>query len=154
MVKNYTINQPRELVVIAQDLLNLALESENKNHQALMMALVGDLGVGKTALVKVLAKELGITETITSPTFNIIKLYPVLGEGRIKQLVHIDAYRIENVEEVRPLRLAEFLAEPSNLVCLEWPEKIVSVLPEKYLKVSMTITENEARQVEINTEKI
>lgn len=154
MIKNYIINQPTELRAVAKDLLNLALELENKNPQAVVVALVGDLGVGKTALVKALANKLGITETITSPTFNIIKLYPVLGEGRIKRLVHIDAYRIENIEEIRPLRLTEFLAEPSSLVCLEWPEKIVSALPEQYLKVSMEIIENEARRVEISTEKI
>lgn len=82
----------------------------------LMIELVGDLGGGKTALVKSLAKGLGIKQTVTSPTFNIHRSY--LSPSGIK-LEHFDLYRLED-DEIVFSELAECLEDPKTVVCTEW----------------------------------
>ncbi len=99
-----------------------------------VLALYGDLGAGKTAFVQGLAKAIGIEETITSPTFVLMKRYPIeIGnlklETGITQLVHIDAYRFERANELVSLRWEELLKEPRNLIALEWPERVAAALP-------------------------
>jgi tRNA threonylcarbamoyladenosine biosynthesis protein TsaE len=96
-----------------------------------VLALTGDLGAGKTAFVKAVAKELGITEHITSPTFVIMKMYetPVTNESGFKRLVHIDAYRLESAHELEVLGWNELLADPDALIAIEWPEKVPGTIP-------------------------
>lgn len=83
-----------------------------------VLALSGDLGAGKTTFVRGLARAWGIAEPILSPTFNLYYLY----HGQ-RQLVHMDAYRLEKPEEIHALMLEEFLQSPWCLA-LEWPEKV------------------------------
>jgi len=89
-----------------------------------ILALSGDLGTGKTTLVRGLARGLGITASITSPTYNIYSIH----EGT-RQLVHMDAYRLDSSEDLDPLMLEEFLRSPF-LIALEWPEKVPDFLHE------------------------
>ena len=107
------------------------------------LALHGDLGVGKTTFVQGLAQGFGITDLVTSPTFNILHLYrsrPALHslgeEGRI--LVHLDAYRLENAHQVSELMLEDFLVSPYCLA-VEWPEKIAAALPADAWHLSLGI---------------
>lgn len=97
---------------------------------ATILALSGDLGSGKTAFVKALAAALGITETITSPTFVIEQIY-MLPKGaasaaaaHFDRLIHIDAYRLEKASELERLGWAEIASDPKNIICLEWPENV------------------------------
>ena len=90
-----------------------------------VVGLYGDLGSGKTALTKSIAKHLGVTEEITSPTFVIAKFY----KGKERNLVHIDAYRLEHFSELESLGFKEWAADPKNLVVIEWPEKVQEILP-------------------------
>ena len=96
-----------------------------KNIKTNVIGLYGDLGSGKTALTKSIAKHLGITEEITSPTFVIAKFY----KGKDKQLVHIDAYRLEHFSELESLGFKEWCTDPKNLIVIEWPEKVREILP-------------------------
>lgn len=113
---------------------------------AAVVRLSGDLGAGKTTLVQAIARELGVGEEVTSPTFVIMKQYtlPESSQG-IDMLVHIDAYRIEDPQEMHVLRFEEILKTPHTLVCIEWGERIESLLPTHTIKVdiSSTDTENE-----------
>lgn len=102
------------------------LPSDTKT--ATIIALIGDLGVGKTTFVQSIAKELGVIEPLTSPTFTILKKYET-NALKFRSLVHIDAYRLESVDELRPLQFETLLQEPETLVCIEWADKIASVLP-------------------------
>ena len=112
--------------LIAEQLLAILSPSENG---ATVLALQGDLGAGKTTLTKSLANKLGVIETVVSPTFVIAKFYDV--EKDFKQMVHIDAYRIESLEELAPLGWQTILKQPNTLVVVEWPERISSALPEQ-----------------------
>jgi tRNA threonylcarbamoyladenosine biosynthesis protein TsaE len=104
---------------------------------ATVVALSGDLGAGKTTFVKAIAKVLGVTEQVTSPTFTIMRGYET-SDTRFKALVHMDAYRIENKRELGPLRFDELLTQPSTLFCIEWAEKIAPALPEHISRLTFT----------------
>lgn len=95
--------------------------------RATTLALHGDLGAGKTTFVQTLARQIGVTETVTSPTFVIMKQYTPT--ERYQHLRHIDAYRIEAVEEMEVLGFNAWLLEPGTLICIEWAERIASLLP-------------------------
>jgi tRNA threonylcarbamoyladenosine biosynthesis protein TsaE len=92
--------------------------------QGSVLCLHGDLGVGKTTFVQGLARGLGITESVTSPTFNIFTLHR--GAGRT--LVHLDAYRLDGGAQLDTLMLEDFLVPPWWLA-IEWPSKIADWIP-------------------------
>jgi tRNA threonylcarbamoyladenosine biosynthesis protein TsaE len=88
-----------------------------------ILALQGELGAGKTTFVQALAKALGATRMPKSPTFSMLRTYPVK-RGAIHRLLHVDAYRIENEHDLIPLDLDAELSEPGTILVLEWPENI------------------------------
>jgi tRNA threonylcarbamoyladenosine biosynthesis protein TsaE len=98
------------------------------------LALSGDLGAGKTVFVKGLAEAWGITETVTSPTFNLFTIY----QGR-RNLLHLDAYRLNSADEMEALMVDDFLHSPYCLA-VEWPEKIKEWLPVDSWKFIFDIT--------------
>lgn len=120
---------------------------------AAVIALSGDLGAGKTTFVQVLAKELQISEVVTSPTFTVMKQYAVSSPNSygIKRLVHMDAYRLESLAEAGPLRLAEILATPGTLVCIEWAEKIAELLPSSIIRMDFKSVSEDERLVTITS---
>jgi tRNA threonylcarbamoyladenosine biosynthesis protein TsaE len=116
-----------ELPVIARNTLE-ALSTRPKKTTATVLALKGDLGAGKTTFTQALARELGVSVAVQSPTYVLMKSYAPSG-GRFERLVHIDAYRLEAPEEFSALRPEEFLSDPKVLVIVEWPEKLGTLLP-------------------------
>jgi tRNA threonylcarbamoyladenosine biosynthesis protein TsaE len=118
-----------------------------KKESACVIGLTGELGAGKTAFVKELAKDLGVAHEITSPTFVIMKSYPITKHPFLKTLTHIDAYRIESDDEMRVLGFDAILGDKDRLVCIEWPEKIQNILPEDILPVTLNITDGETRTI-------
>ena len=107
------------------------------------IALHGDLGVGKTVFVKGLARGWGITDTVTSPTFNLFSIY--LGE---RQLLHLDAYRLESPEAVEDLLIEEFLRPPYCLA-VEWPEKTGDWLPPDAWHFELSLTSGGAHLIQL-----
>ncbi len=107
------------------------------------LALHGDLGVGKTTFVQGLARGLGISEGVTSPTFNIFTLH----RGRTN-LLHLDAYRIGSAREVEDLLLSDFMIPPWCLA-VEWPDKIAAWLPAGTLHLDLGITADERHTVKL-----
>ena len=97
------------------------------------LALHGNLGVGKTTFVQGLAQGLGISEAVTSPTFNIFTLH----RGPTS-LLHLDAYRLENAWQVDDLLLADFMVPPFCLA-VEWPDKIADWLPRDTVHLELGI---------------
>ena len=100
-----------------------------KKQGATVVGLSGDLGSGKTAFVKAIAKALEVNTEIVSPTFVIAKFYNLPAHSTWSRLVHVDAYRIEDPEEVRVLKWEDILADPKNLVMIEWPQQIGTFFP-------------------------
>lgn len=123
---------PGDTAAIARE---LASKLEASASGATVVALSGELGAGKTAFAKAFASALGIpSEDVTSPTFVIEKRFDLGADGvrggRWKTLVHIDAYRLEGAAEIERLRWSETVADPSNLILIEWPERIGAALPK------------------------
>ncbi len=111
--------------LIAQDILSSIAPFADK---ATVVALQGDLGAGKTTLTQALAQALGVTETVVSPTFVIAKFYQ-LHDNAFENMVHMDAYRIESLDELIPLGWQKIVQQPNTLIVVEWPEKIADALP-------------------------
>ena len=101
------------------------------------IALHGDLGVGKTTFVQGLARGLGITDAVTSPTFTLFTLH----RGPVN-LLHLDAYRLETARQVEDLLLTDFMISPWCLA-VEWPEKIADWLAPYTLHLELGITSEE-----------
>ena len=95
-----------------------------------------------------MAKALGVTETVTSPTFVIEKIYPLTGQ-KFQQLIHIDAYRLKEAHELEVLGWKELLADSGNLILLEWPERVAELIPEDAITVRIDIDGDE-RIITIN----
>lgn len=128
-----------ELVEL-EEVVQTVLENLRDTSQdgAVVLGLRGDLGAGKTTCIQLLAKELYISETVTSPTFVVMKAYEA-ADRQFQQLVHIDAYRIETVDEMRVLHFDALLAQSNTIICIEWPEHITPLLPPHtaYLDIVM-----------------
>ena len=147
----YDITSVTDLAIAAAALLNRArIRAVEYPDGAVALALSGDLGAGKTTLVQLLARSLGIPDTVTSPTFVVMKQYETTNEI-FTQLVHIDAYRIEDVDEMRPLGFAALLAEPQTLICIEWAERIAALLPLHTIAATLTLNRDETRTLTIHS---
>lgn len=95
-----------------------------------VFGLVGELGAGKTAFVKGVAKGLLIKQKITSPTFVLMRVYSTKNKT-IKHLVHVDAYRIKKAAHLSGIGLEDYLADPKALVLVEWADKVKKLIKPK-----------------------
>lgn len=108
-----------------------------------VLALQGDLGAGKTTFVKGLAQAWMIEHAITSPTFNLFNIYT-----GTRQLIHLDAYRLESPQEADALLLEEFLQSPFCLA-IEWPEKLDPCWLRDAWVVHLSITKNNQHYIKL-----
>ena len=109
-----------------------------------VIALVGDLGAGKTTLVRGVARALNIKEVVQSPTFNIMKIY-LKGD---RPLIHIDAYRLADVNT--DIGLDEYIGYETGLTMIEWPHYIENLLPENTLWIEIKNTGETSRHIDIS----
>ena len=117
---------------------------------AVVVALLGELGAGKTSFAQQIAHLLGVTDAVTSPTFVIQKNYATT-DADFKHLVHIDAYRIEDLAELKVLGFEKLLHKPDTLILIEWANRIESLLPQDALCVSFLHEDDSTRRVEYGT---
>ena len=117
-----------------------------------LVLLVGDLGAGKTTFAQGFARALGVVEPVTSPTFTLVRRYPLAGTGAsgavrgIRTLLHADLYRLETLGEVADLALPEQI-EDRGVALVEWGDVAVGVLGDRWLEVRFEITGTEARRI-------
>lgn len=114
-----------------------------------VVGLQGELGTGKTCLVQGMARGLGITGPVTSPSFTLIQEHPVR-RGAIRKLFHVDLYRLTRpLEEVEGIGLGEFLGAPGTVTVIEWAERIETFLPRDRLWVRLEHLDPVKRMVRI-----
>jgi tRNA threonylcarbamoyladenosine biosynthesis protein TsaE len=101
----------------------------------------GEMGAGKTTLIKAICKALGVTSAMTSPTFSIVNEYD--GNGKI---YHFDFYRLKNEEEAYDIGVEEYL-DSGNLCLIEWPERIPSLLPQSRFEIKLEIESPTQRRI-------
>lgn len=127
-----------ELDNIALNLLKLFSEKK-------IFCFYGNLGVGKTTLIKAFCKNIGVVDAVTSPTFSIINEYK---NSKNETVYHFDFYRIKNIEEAYDIGYEEYFYS-NNYCFIEWPEKINGFIPKDAVKVKLEVTENEKRIITI-----
>ena len=113
---------------------------------ATLVTLSGELGAGKTAFTKAVARAFGVEEVVNSPTFVLEKIY-LLENMPFARLIHIDAYRLEKGSDLAPLGFDELLRDAGNLIMLEWPEKVSGALPEPAARISIAVGQNGSRTI-------
>ena len=106
-------------------------------------AFYGEMGVGKTTFIKELCKVLGVTETITSPSFAIVNEY---SKEDGDPIFHFDFYRIKNIEEAYDFGYEDYFYS-GHLCFIEWPELVESLLPDDVVKVQIGMESNEQRSI-------
>lgn len=132
---------PEQTQQIAQDLAKNFKGGE-------VVALFGDLGVGKTTFIQGLARGLGIKRRITSPTFIIVRPYEININNRPITFYHVDLYRPQSRQDLKSLGLEE-ITRPDSIVAIEWSEKIKNLLPSKRIDVKIEVTPDESRKITI-----
>ena len=121
-----------------QDTLEIAENIESEKFPGMVICLDGELGSGKTVFVKGFAKALGINETITSPTFSLVKEYY---EGEMP-LFHMEVYRLD--EGADSFGLSDYLNQ-DGICIIEWPEMVQDQLPDERLDVKIKVIDDDTR---------
>lgn len=139
----YKTKSPKETEKLAGFLLKKFLKTSRK--KALVIALEGELGAGKTVFVKGVAKALKLKTKIKSPTFNLMKHYKA---GSLV-MCHFDCYRLRDHRDLKILGIKEILNNPKNIILIEWSDRVEKILPKNHIKVHIDHINNNTRKITI-----
>jgi len=134
MNKNYSLD---DLSTIATTIISSV---ENKT-----LLFYGQMGVGKTTLIKEICNQIGVLDPISSPTFSLVNEYQT---SKKKKVFHFDFYRIEAEEEAFDLGIEEYF-DTGDWCLIEWPENIENLLPIGAVQIHLTILEDEQRNIQL-----
>lgn len=143
----YTTNSSQETQKIAQEIISKLTGKETRG--ALVLALEGDLGAGKTTFIQGLAGALKIKERVLSPTFVIMRRFKIK-KGKFKNFYHLDCFRLENEDNLNELGLEDIINNSENLVAIEWAEKIKNILPADTIRIKFEHAGGDKRRITLN----
>lgn len=132
------LSSPSDLTAAARDILDLAGNEK-------VFLFYGQMGAGKTTLINALCRELGVTENTSSPTFAIVNEY----RSPVSNIFHFDFYRLKNQTEAMDIGFEEYL-DSGKYCFIEWPEKIPGLLPEHHLRIGITVTGEQSRDITVD----
>ncbi|MDA3867162.1 MAG: tRNA (adenosine(37)-N6)-threonylcarbamoyltransferase complex ATPase subunit type 1 TsaE [Salinivirgaceae bacterium] len=135
----FTVHNVDELESVAKKMV------ENTGPHT-VWAFYGEMGAGKTTLIQRICKALGVTQQVSSPTFNLINEYDA---GAHKMVYHFDYYRLNDIDEAFNIGTLEYV-DSGHLCLIEWPEKAESLLPENRRNVTITVEGDTKRQIKIS----
>ena len=118
---------------------NFVLKNVNRD----VILITGEVGTGKTTLIKEYCKLIGVEEIVNSPTYTLINEY----QNKSGKIVHMDLYRVEDINEINELGLFEYLE--NNIVIIEWPEIILKMIDIKYSLINITFINKKERKLSI-----
>lgn len=142
--------------IMAQEIAGCSLKS------ALVLALEGELGSGKTTFVQFLAKCLGVKEKILSPTFVLMKIYNLKPAAynlspithHLKKFFHIDCYRLGSAKEIKHLGFQELLKDKDSIIVIEWADRIKKLMPKNAIWIKFKHGDNNTvRRIKISIPK-
>ncbi len=128
----------------------IAAKIASRLEEGTTLCLYGSLAAGKTTFSQGLADVLGI-KRVVSPTFIIMREYPVSTHPVIKTFYHLDLYRLNSVEEIKAFDVEEIWSDPANLLIIEWPEKFTDILSKKRIDIFFKATGENQREIKIIT---
>lgn len=131
--------------VFAQELLRDPLVGK----KATVVALIGELGGGKTTFAQGFAQGLDVEGSVKSPTFVLMRRFPLI-KKKFSDFYHLDCYRLEKEEEARTVGLPEVIANPRNLVLIEWAERVKNMLPRQTITISFSHVDEHTREINFN----
>lgn len=134
-----------------KETFDLAADLAKKAKGGEVYALSGDLGAGKTVFVRGFCSGLGIKKGVNSPTFVLMKIHKVRGHKTIKEVCHIDAYRLKSKADLEAVGVLDYFGRKDAVCFIEWPEMVGKLINKKCIKV-VILAKNEEKR-EINIEK-
>lgn len=143
MKNKFVIKSPKEMAAFAAKFAKTLKGGE-------VLALTGELGAGKTAFVKGLAKAFGVKEVVQSPTFLLMKCYPVrLKDARrkLKNICHVDAYRVKKERELLTVGLGEMMDDPGMVTVIEWADLVPGLIPNRAIWMTFAHGKNESERI-------
>ena len=127
-----------------------------RRQGAFVIGLCGELGSGKTTFVQGFVREFGIRSRITSPTYVLMKRYPIakkpsfsLSSGRqaFSNIYHFDCYRLEKAKELLDLGFEDTIKKSENIILIEWPERVKEALPKNRIFLKFLFIDNKKREI-------
>ena len=136
ILEKYTENDLRE---VAKTLISQAGEKT-------VWCFYGEMGTGKTTLIKVICEELGVMDTMSSPTFSIVNEYL---DDMGSSIYHFDFYRLKEEREAVDIGIEDYFYS-DNYCFIEWPEKIPGLIPEDHLKININLVDEKTRSINLD----
>ena len=124
--------------------LNKAAEFVIKHSKNKIILFYGNMGAGKTTLIKEICKQLGVTERVSSPTYSIVNEYDTAND----KIYHFDLYRMKDEEEAYQVGFEEYL-DSGHWIFIEWPDRLKSLMPEEANTITIEILSDNSRKVSI-----
>ncbi len=140
-MEKFVTTTPKETAKVARSLAS-------RVRGGVVVALYGDLGVGKTTFAQAFAKALGIKKRVQSPTFILMQEYPIKKRGALKLFLHVDAYRGDEAQFTH-VGFSEYAGRPDTVVLVEWAERVEKLLPKKRINVRLSHRGGDARGITI-----
>lgn len=130
----------------------IAQKFTEKLDKGTTICLYGELAAGKTTFTQGIGKAFDI-DRLVSPTFLIMRQYPVKTHPIVKTLYHLDLYRLSSIEDIKSFDVEEIWSSPENLLVIEWPEKFQKNLPKERFDIFFKANGDNERQIIINEHK-
>ncbi len=147
---NFLSKTPAQTRKVGENLSKNLFKTDTKRKKALVLGLIGDLGGGKTTFLQGFARGLGIKKGILSPTFVIIKRFPLdLKDRQFNNFYHLDCYRVSKNKEILDLGFREIISCPENIVAIEWADKIMKILPKDSLFLKFDFIDEKKRKINL-----
>ena len=154
--KTYTSHSAQETKEIARAIASELAKIPPIRTGALVVALTGNLGGGKTTFTQGFVEALGITDSVLSPTFVLMNIYPIPDNVEVRSpnvgfqnLVHIDAYRLEDPVQLHAVGWKDIIQSTDNIVLVEWADNVRALLPKDFITISFEWINEHTRKIHV-----
>lgn len=133
--------------ITPEDMMNVGKQIGALLKGGDIILLYGELGSGKSTLVKGVAQALGVEETTGSPTFTLMNVYNTKKDN-IKKLVHVDTYRMRDQQDLEEIGIDEYLSDRDSICIFEWPDKLGDIMKNRFpIKITIEYLDKERRKI-------